>query len=155
MTWSTRWVRASIRAMENSRMGTRAMSMGRVKVVRAKNSLRNSTDATKAASSTPNKAPRRPLNGVLILNSMIKPVKQVSTTAKVDMSWLESPKGPLRAHSSTMLAVMVKAAGMLCRMTFKMNLPRSLSLLGSKARMKEGVPMVKVEISVCCTGWKG
>ena len=86
---------------------------------------------------------------------MIKPVRQVRITARVDISGVERPKGSLRAHSSTMLAVMVRAAGMLWRMTFKMNLPRSRSLLGSKARMKEGVPMVRVEISVCCTGWKG
>ena len=123
MTWSTRWVRASIRAMENSRMGTRAMSMGRVKVVRAKNSLRNSTDATKAASSTPNKAPRRPLNGVLILNSMIKPVKQVSTTAKVDMSWLESPKGPAEGAQQHNVGRHGQGGRNALRMTFKMNLP--------------------------------
>ena len=86
---------------------------------------------------------------------MIKPVRQVRITARVDISALESPRGPLRAHSSTMLAVMVREAGRLCRMTFKIKVPFRRSLLGSKARMKEGVPMVKVEISVCCTGWKG
>ena len=67
-------------------MGARAMSMGNVRVVRAKNSPKNTSAPMKAARSTPNKAPRRPLKGVLILNSMINPVEQVSTTARVDMS---------------------------------------------------------------------
>ena len=141
--------------MENSSIGAKAMSMGIVKSVRAKKSRRKISAAKKPESSTPNRAPRRPLKGVLILKSIIKPVAQVRITANVDMSGEERPRGSLRAHSSTMLAVMVRAAGMLCRITFKMNLPRSRSLLGSKARIKEGVPMVKVEISVCCTGWKG
>ena len=50
---------------------------------------------------------------------------------------------------------MVSAAGMHMRMTFKMNLPFSLSRLVSRARMKEGTPMVRVLMRVCWMGSKG
>ena len=86
---------------------------------------------------------------------MVKPVKAVRMTARVDISGWVRPKGSLRAHSATMLAVMVSAAGMHMRMTFRMNLPFSRSRLVSSARMKEGTPMVRVLMRVCWMGSKG
>ena len=58
-------------------------------------------------------------------------------------------------HRHSRFTVMATEAGMLSRRTLGRNFPRIRSLLGSSARMKEGMPMVRELISVCWMGWKG
>ena len=152
MTWSTKCKAASINTIENKSRGIRAMSMGSVRLTRAKNGPKNRYASTKAVSSPPNSRPRRVLKGALTLNSIIKPVIAVVITAMVEASALVRPRGSVSVHKTTMLAVMVKAAGMHIRITLKINLPFTRSLLGSRAQIKEGTPMVRELIRGCCMG---
>ena len=71
----------------------------------------DSTDATKAASSTPNKAPRRPFKRCADFKQHDKAGQAGEHHRQGGHVLVGEPQGPLRAHSSTMLAVMVKAAG--------------------------------------------
>ena len=94
------------------------------------------------------KAARNTLNGMQTFKSVSSPVNPVIITAKVEICSLgRSRKREIAANSST-FATMVNAPGRDFRMMFTINSPRIRSLFGSRAKINEGMPMVKVLINV-------
>ena len=94
------------------------------------------------------------LNGLQILYRWMKPVIAVKKTHN-DVS-SPSSKWKILANivTSTMLKTTVKAVGRLLLTIFNKKLPFTNSVLGSKARINEGIPIVNPVIRVNWIGIK-
>ena len=79
----------------------------------------------------------------------------VKITAKVE-KYVESKLNILDTKDKiNILNTTVKAAGIALFIIFIKKLPLILSLFGSKANTKDGIPIVKTFIRVICIGSKG
>lgn len=90
--------------------------------------------------------PRNQLNGLDMRNKLIKPVVEVMITIKVDVKSLSKLKASLKRVIITTLKTTVSAGGILLPTTFNMKSPLTKSVLGSKAKKKEGTLIVQVVI---------
>ena len=94
------------------------------------------------------------LNGLQILYKWMKPVIAVKKTQR-DVS---SPSSRWKTFANMVtrmiLKTTVKAVGKLLLTIFNRNFPFTKSLFGSKAKIKDGMPIVKPVIKVSCIGIK-
>ena len=102
----------------------------------------------KAPSIVQNNAQRIQLKGKDTLNNTNRPANPVIITASVEISVSLNGIKEHKTASATIFSTIVKAPGIDFRMTFTMYFPLIRSLLGSKARMKEGAPIVNALIKV-------
>ena len=127
--------------MAKSNNGTKTTTMGTVRSTRENSGWKNSIAIIKPTTIRVYSAARNRLNGTQTLNT-------VKMTAKVEICSLGRWRNSETATNNRMLVIIVKAPGKDFRMILTKNFPRIRSLFGSKARIKEGIPIVKVLISV-------
>ena len=94
-------------------------------------------------------------NGRDILKSKSKPVYPVKITEIVKNSSILNLKIFVANMTDKMLSTTLIAAGIDLLIIFIKKLPFILSLLGSKAKMKDGIPIVNILINVICIGING
>lgn len=126
-----------------------------VKIVNENKSPKNTTSNVNIVIKNTNKHLRIALNGTLILYKSIKPVSPVKRTHKVDTSSSVSLIMVGRNTIIKTLATIVKAVGIDLFKTLIIILPLILSLLGSKAKINDGIPIVTTLVKVSCIGSKG
>lgn len=104
---------------------------------------------------TMNSAIRRGLNGREILNRSIIDTAVRIHTLRVEYS--TSDKENIRIHITDIiiLSTIVNPAGMAFFRILKRNIPFILSLFGSSASIRDGIPIVNALISVYCIGING
>lgn len=94
------------------------------------------------------------LNGSQSLYKKMKPEIPVKKTTKLETTSSGKLKAYLNISTIITLKTTVKAAGRLLPITFIRKLPLTMSVLGSNARMNDGIPIVNVVISVSWIGMK-
>ena len=92
------------------------------------------------------------LNGLHNLNKNINPVVPVIITISVLAKFPSILNAFLYKVINITLNTTVKAAGILFYITFNMNFPFTLSLLGSSAKINDGILIVQVVIRLRCIG---
>ena len=88
-----------------------------------------------------NKAFLNLLNGLLILKIKIKPVRAIIDIANVDTSCFDKFES---SDINTILNTTVKPDGIALLMILAKKLLSIFSLLGSKAKMNDGIPIVNI-----------
>ena len=138
-----------------SSSGTRTTIIGMVRSTRENSDWKNSMAMTNPTTMSVYRAVRSRLNGIQTFNKVRRPVKPVRITAKVEICSLGRWRNREIATNNRTFATIVNAPGRDLRIILTKKLPRIRSLLGSKAKMKDGIPMVKVLIRVNWIGWNG
>ena len=134
--------------MAKSNNGTKTTTMGTVRSTRENSGWKNSIAIITPTTIRVYSADRNRLNGTQTFNRVRSPVNPVKMTAKVEICSLGRWRNSETATNYRMLVIIVIAPGKDFRMILTKNFPRIRSLFGSKARIKEGIPIVKVLISV-------
>ena len=119
-----------------------------------KTQLKNATAIAKPPALSVSMPARRALKGILSLTISIRQISAVRYTAIVCISILSSPTAPLSKTVRIMPATTHSAAGSARVMILNVKLPRTIFLLGCKARTKDGKATVSALISVNCIGSK-
>ena len=101
-----------------------------------------------------NKQVLKMLNGWQSLYKNIKPVVPVKNTTREEVIDSFKWKAYLNNMMIITLNTTVRAGGKLFPMTFKRKFPLTSSLLGSKAKTKDGIPIVNIVIRVSWIGIK-
>ena len=127
----------------------------KLKVAKERNLFKPTELIIKPIIKDTSKVPLNKLNGLQILKIKIKPVIPTIITHKVEDVVVLKLKIAVKMTIIKMLITIVKAAGMDVAMTLPKNLPWTFSSLGSKAKINDGIPIVKTLVKVSCTGIKG
>ena len=120
-----------------------------------KRSVKKTIPIKKQEAIVPNRIFLIKLNGLQILKSKPRPHIPVRITQIVDVSL----EGKLKTCDNNIVAsisrtiIMAQGRALLIILTNKF--PFTLSLLGSKASIKEGMPIVNTLVRVICMGIKG
>ena len=93
--------------------------------------------------------------GRLVLKSTISPEVAERVTARVEVSSSERWKREEASIVIRIPATMVSAPGTALESTFFRKPPCTRSRLGSRARTKDGIPIVNMLMRVIWMGWKG
>ena len=109
----------------------------------------------KIATSVGSKIPLKILNGLDIFIISIKPVSTVSITHIVEYICDGNFKNIFNIKTITIFSITVNAVGIDLLITFPINLPFTLSLFGSNARINDGIPIHTSEIKLSCIGING
>jgi len=108
----------------------------------------NIAQYSKPANKASHKVNLNVLNGSHNLYKKIKPDIPVRKTTKLDTTSSGKSKANLNISTMMTLNTTVSAAGTLLPITFIKKFPLTISVLGSNARMNDGIPMVNVVIKV-------
>ena len=134
---------------------TVSIAKNKVKFARENNCLKNTTPIINPMHIEVNKNFLNKLNGLHTLNKSKKLIKDVEITHKVEIFLLEIPMLPKTNEIRTTLITIEIPPGKALFIILCKKLPLILSLFGSSAKIKEGIPIVSTLVNVICIGSNG